>query len=170
MVGEKKSRTTNLDFPSVLLNQGLTEANNNTRRRKLPLPSFHKEEEKRGKRRDEKRGKETVNIAESSTRRRRLLVNTFRHKTTKARTRITHNKRNNESIYKNTITNDEIVTTPEENKHRSLETSAKRRRKSISSREKEVLRARAIWTFPDRRRSLKEKTESNRDTKKNKKK
>ena len=30
--GDKKSnRTTNLDFPSVLLNQGLTEANNNTR-------------------------------------------------------------------------------------------------------------------------------------------
>ena len=43
--GEKKSRTTNLDFPSVLLNQGLTtEANNNTRGRKLPLPFFfHKQ-------------------------------------------------------------------------------------------------------------------------------
>lgn len=68
--GEKKSRTTNLDFPSVLLNQGLTEANNNTQGRKLPLPFFTNKEEKRGKRREEKRGKETVNIAESSTRRR----------------------------------------------------------------------------------------------------
>ena len=58
--GEKKSRTTNLDFPSVLLNQGLTtEANNNTRGRKLPLPFFtNKEEEKREKgerKREEKR-------------------------------------------------------------------------------------------------------------------
>ena len=43
MVGEKKSKTTNLDFPSVLLNQGLEPT---TKRRKL-LP--HKEEEKRGK-------------------------------------------------------------------------------------------------------------------------
>ena len=60
MVGEKKSKTTNLDFPSVLLNQGLTtEANNNTRGRKLPLPFFtNKEEEKREKgerKREEKR-------------------------------------------------------------------------------------------------------------------
>ena len=62
------------------------------------MPFFTNKEEKRGKRREEKRGKETVNIAESSTRR-RLLVNTFRHKTTFARTRIElHNKRNNESI------------------------------------------------------------------------
>ena len=47
-----------------------------------------------------------------------------------------YNKRNkNKRI--NTITNDEIVTTPEEKKHRSLETSAKRRRRSISERERE---------------------------------
>ena len=52
--GEKKSRTTNLDFPSVLLNQGLTEANNNTRE-KLPLPFFTNKEEKRREKREKKR-------------------------------------------------------------------------------------------------------------------
>ena len=68
--GEKKSRTTNLDFPSVLLNQGLTEANNNTRE-ETSFAFFHKQGgKKKGKKREEKRGKETVNIAESSTRRR----------------------------------------------------------------------------------------------------
>ena len=54
--GEKKSiRTTNLDFPSVLLNQGLTEANNNTQGRKLPLPFFTNKEEKRREKREKKR-------------------------------------------------------------------------------------------------------------------
>ena len=55
--GEKKSRTTNLDFPSVLLNQGLTEANNNTQGRKLPLPFFTNKEEKEEK--GEKKREET---------------------------------------------------------------------------------------------------------------
>ena len=94
--GEKKSRTTNLDFPSVLLNQGLTEANNNTRE-ETSFAFLHKQGGKKRKKERRKERKQTVNIAESSTRR-RLLVNTFRHKTTFARTRITHNKRNNESI------------------------------------------------------------------------
>ena len=40
--GEKKSRTTNLDFPSALLNQGLTEANNNTRE-ETSFAFFHKQ-------------------------------------------------------------------------------------------------------------------------------
>ena len=55
--GEKKSnRTTNLDFPSVLLNQGLTEANNNnTQGRKLSLPFFTNKEEKRREKREKKR-------------------------------------------------------------------------------------------------------------------
>jgi|TARA_B100001758_G_C18067266_1_gene431327 hypothetical protein len=44
-----------------------------------------------------------------------------------ARERALHTTRETTRVYKNTITNDEIVTTPEENKHRSLfETSAKR--------------------------------------------
>ena len=54
--GDKKSnRTTNLDFPSVLLNQGLTEANNNTQGRKLPLPFFTNKEEKRREKGEKKR-------------------------------------------------------------------------------------------------------------------
>ena len=53
--GEKKSRTTNLDFPSVLLNQGLTEANNNLKGRKLPLPFFTNKEEKRREKGEKKR-------------------------------------------------------------------------------------------------------------------
>ena len=52
--GEKKSRTTNLDFPSVLLNQGLTEANNNTRE-ETSFAFFHK---RGGKKRKKERGKE----------------------------------------------------------------------------------------------------------------
>ena len=52
-----KKNPTNLDFPSVLLNQGLTEANNNLKGRKLPLPFFtrRKKEEKGEKKREEKR-------------------------------------------------------------------------------------------------------------------
>ena len=63
--------------------------------------------------------------------------------------RINNNKKriNNNEKRINTITNDEIVTTPEENKHRSIETSAKRRRRTISERERSKS-ARAIWTFP----------------------
>ena len=64
--------------------------------------------------------------------------------------RINNNNKkriNNNEKRINTITNDEIVTTPEENKHRSIETSAKRRRRTISERERSKS-ARAIWTFP----------------------
>ena len=97
--GEKKSRTTNLDFPSVLLNQGLTEANNNTQGRKLPLPFFTNKEEKRREKREKKREeKRQLTLLRARHDAVCLLVNTFRHKTTLARTRITHNKRNNESI------------------------------------------------------------------------
>lgn len=55
--GEKKSRTTNLDFPSVLLNQGLTEANNNTKREETAFSQTtrRKKEEKGEKKREEKR-------------------------------------------------------------------------------------------------------------------
>jgi len=54
--GEKKIRTTNLDFPSVLLNQGLTEANNNTRGGNflcLFSQTRRKKEEKGEKKREE---------------------------------------------------------------------------------------------------------------------
>jgi hypothetical protein len=126
--GEKKSRTTNLDFPSVLLNQGLTtEANNNTRGRKLPLPFFtNKEEEKREKgerKREEKRQLTLLRARHDAP------VCSSTHSATKQqrRERALHTTRETTRVYKNTITNDEIVTTPEENKHRSLfETSAKR--------------------------------------------
>ena len=97
-VVKKNPNATNLDFPSVLLNQGLTEANNNTQGRKLPLPFFTNKEEKRGKRREEKRGNRQLTLLRARHDAVCLLVNTFRHKTTLARTRITHNKRNNESI------------------------------------------------------------------------
>ena len=57
--GDKKSnRTTNLDFPSVLLNQGLTEANNNTKRGQetaFSQTTRRKKEEKGEKKREEKR-------------------------------------------------------------------------------------------------------------------
>jgi len=56
--GDKKSnRTTNLDFPSVLLNQGLTEANNNTKREETAFSQTtrRKKEEKGEKKREEKR-------------------------------------------------------------------------------------------------------------------
>tara|TARA_B100000482_G_scaffold168510_1_gene133895 strand:- start:101 stop:652 length:552 start_codon:yes stop_codon:yes gene_type:complete len=59
--GEKKSRTTNLDFPSVLLNQGLTEANNNTRAEETSFAFLfsqtrrRKKEEKGEMKREEKR-------------------------------------------------------------------------------------------------------------------
>ena len=86
----------------MLLNQGLTtEANNNTRGRKLPLPFFtnNKEEgKKRKKERRKERGKETVNIAESSTRRRRLLVNTFPTKQQR-RERALHTTRETTRVY-----------------------------------------------------------------------
>ena len=99
--GEKKSiRTTNLDFPSVLLNQGLTEANNNTKRAETSFAFFHKQGgKKKGKRREEKRGNRQLTLLRARHDAVCLLVNTFRHKTTFGeRTRITHNKRNNESI------------------------------------------------------------------------
>ena len=52
--GEKKSRTTNLDFPSVLLNQGLTEANNNTRE-ETSFAFLHKQGGKKKGKREKKR-------------------------------------------------------------------------------------------------------------------
>ena len=58
--GDKKSnRTTNLDFPSVLLlNQGLAEANNNTKGRQNCFFSLTtRQKEEKG---EKKRGKETV--------------------------------------------------------------------------------------------------------------
>lgn len=58
-VVKKNPRTTNLDFPSVLLNQGLTEANTNTQGRKLSLPFFTNKEEKR-REKGEKKREETV--------------------------------------------------------------------------------------------------------------
>ena len=125
--GDKKSnRTTNLDFPSVLLNQGLTEANNNTKREETAFSQTTRRKKRKKERRKERK-RDSYNFAESSTRRRLFARQHIRHKTTFGeRTRL-HTTRETTRVYKNTITNDEIVTTPEENKHRSLfETSAKR--------------------------------------------
>ena len=132
--GEKKSRTTNLDFPSVLLNQGLEPT---TKRRKL-LP--HKEEEKRGK--------ETVIAIKSSTgdaaRQHVPPQNNGEknaHYTTRETTRV-YNKHDHKR-------RDRHHTGREQTQISLLnEPRKERRRKSISkSREKEVLRARAIWIW-----------------------
>jgi hypothetical protein len=79
--------------------------------------------------------------------RERALLNNKRINNNKKRINNNEKRINNNEKRINTITNDEIVTTPEENKHRSIETSAKRRRRTISERERSKS-ARAIWTFP----------------------
>ena len=100
--GEKKSRTTNLDFPSVLLNQGLTEANNNTRAEETSFAFLfsqtrrRKKEEKGEMKREEKRQLTLLRARHddavcSSTR-----SATKHNKGENAH--YTHNKRNNESI------------------------------------------------------------------------
>ena len=81
----KKIQQTNLDFPSVLLNQGL-EANNNN------FPFFHKGEGKKGKKRRKERKRDSYCVR---ARQETPLVNTFRHKTT-ARTRITQQEKQQE--------------------------------------------------------------------------
>ena len=90
------------------------------------MPFFTNKEEKRGKRREEKRGKETVITL---LRARHDAVCSSTHSATKQllRERALHTTRETTRVYKNTITNDEIVTTPEENKHRSLETQSAKR-------------------------------------------
>ena len=151
--GEKKSiRTTNLDFPSVLLNQGLTEANNNTKREETSFAFFHKQGgKKKGKRREEKRGNRQLTLLRARHDAVCLLVNTFRHKTILARERALHTTRETTRVYKNTITNDEIVTTPEENKHRSLFKRAKQREKEEKhfkiERERSLKSESAIWIW-----------------------
>ena len=148
--GEKKSRTTNLDFPSVLLNQGLTEANNNTRE-ETSFAFLHKQGgKKKGKKRRKER-KQTVNIAESSTRRRLLARQHIPPQNNFWRERALHTTRETTRVYKNTITNDEIVTTPEENKHRSLFKRAKQREKEekhFIERERSLKSARDCLDVP----------------------
>ena len=151
--GEKNPvRTTNLDFPSVLLNQGLREANTNTKRAETSFAFFHKQGgKKKGKKREEKRGKETVNIAESSTRRRLFArqhippQNNFCENA-----HYTQQEKQREYIKTRSQTTRSSPHRKRTNTDLSLNEQRKeRRRKSISkSREKEVLRARAIvWTF-----------------------
>ena len=127
--GEKKSRTTNLDFPSVLLNQGLTEANNNTRE-ETSFAFFHKQQGG-GKKRKKERGKREEKRQLTLLRARHDAVCSSTHSATKQqrRERALHTTRETTRVYKNTITNDEIVTTPEENKHRSLFKRAAQREK-----------------------------------------
>lgn len=148
--GEKKSRTTNLDFPSVLLNQGLTEANNNTRE-ETSFAFLHKQGgKKKGKKRRKER-KQTVNIAESSTRRRLFARQHIPPQNNFWRERALHTTRETTRVYKNTITNDEIVTTPEENKHRSLFKRAKQREKEekhFIERERSLKSARDCLDVP----------------------
>jgi hypothetical protein len=141
--GEKKSRTTNLDFPSVLLNQGLTtEANNNTRGRKLPLPFFtNKEEEKREKgerKREEKR---------------QLTLLRARHDD--AVCSSTHSPQNNKgenAHYTQQEKQREYIKTRSQttrsSPHRKrTNTDLFLKRAQREKEEKEVLRARAIWIW-----------------------
>ena len=148
--GEKKSRTTNLDFPSVLLNQGLTEANNNTRE-ETSFAFLHKQGgKKKGKKREEKRGNRQLTLLRA----RHDAVCSSTHSATKqllARERALHTTRETTRVYKNTITNDEIVTTPEENKHRSLFKRAKQREKEekhFIERERSLKSARDCLDVP----------------------
>ena len=147
--GEKKSRTTNLDFPSVLLNQGLTEANNNTRE-ETSFAFFHKQGgKKKGKKREEKRGNRQLTLLRA----RHDAVCSSTHSATKQllRERALHTTRETTRVYKNTITNDEIVTTPEENKHRSLFKRAKQREKEekhFIERERSLKSARDCLDVP----------------------
>jgi hypothetical protein len=150
-VVKKNPNTTNLDFPSVLLNQGLTEANTNTRGETsfcLFAQTRRKKEEKGEKKREEKRQLTLLRARHDAV---CLLVNTFRHKTILARERALHTTRETTRVYKNTITNDEIVTTPEENKHRSLFKRAKQREKEEKhfkiERERSLKSESAIWIW-----------------------
>ena len=150
--GEKKIRTTtNLDFPSVLLNQGLTEANNNFEGRKLPLPFFTNKEEKRREKREKKREEtDSYNIAESSTRRRLFArqhippQNNFCENA-----HYTQQEKQREYIKTRSQTTRSSPHRKRTNTDLSLnEQNKERRRKSISkSREKEVLRAKARFGF-----------------------
>ena len=147
-----KKNPTNLDFPSVLLNQGLTEANNNTQGRKLSLPfCTNKGGKKKGKRREEKERKQTVNnIAESSTRRRLFArqhippQNNFCENA-----HYTQQEKQREYIKTRSQTTRSSPHRKRTNTDLSLnEQNKERRRKSISkSREKEVLRAKARFGF-----------------------
>ena len=137
----------------MLLNQGLTEANNNnTRAEETSFAFFHKQGgKKKGKRREEKRGKETViTLLRARHDAVCLLVNTFATKQL-LRERALHTTRETTRVYKNTITNDEIVTTPEENKHRSLFKRAKQREKEekhFIERERSLKSARDCLDVP----------------------
>ena len=147
--GEKKSRTTNLDFPSVLLNQGLTEANNNTKGGNFLCLFAQTRRKKEGKKERRKERKQTVNIAESSTRRRLFArqhippQNNFCENA-----HYTQQEKQREYIKTRSQTTRSSPHRKRTNTDLSLnEQNKERRRKSISSREKEVLRARAIWIW-----------------------
>ena len=65
--GDKKSnRTTNLDFPSVLLNQGLTEANNNNTRAEETSFAFFTNKEGKKEEKGEEEENRMKNIAITS--------------------------------------------------------------------------------------------------------
>ena len=148
--GEKKSRTTNLDFPSVLLNQGLTEANTNTQGRKETFVAFfHKQGKKEGKKERRKERKQTVNIAESSTRRRLLARQHIPPQNNSCENAYyTQQEKQREYIKTRSQTTRSSPHRKRTNTDLSLnEQNKERRRKSISSREKEVLRAKARFGF-----------------------
>ena len=89
---------------------------------------FHKQGGKKRKKERRKERKQTVNIAESSTRRRLFARQHIPPQNNKGEN-AHYTTRETTRVYKNTITNDEIVTTPEENKHRSLFKRAAQREK-----------------------------------------
>ena len=91
------------------------------------MPFFTNKEEKRREKREKKREeKRQLTLLRA---RHDAPVCSSTHSATKQllRERALHTTRETTRVYKNTITNDEIVTTPEENKHRSLETQSAKR-------------------------------------------
>lgn len=113
------------------------------------MPFCTNKEEKRGKRREEKRGNRQLTLLRA----RHDAVCSSTHSATKQllRERALHTTRETTRVYKNTITNDEIVTTPEENKHRSLFKRAAQREKEekhFIERERSLKSARDCLDVP----------------------
>ena len=117
------------------------------------MPFFTNKEEKR-REKGEKRREEKRQLTLLRARHDAVCLLVSPHSATKqllARERALHTTRETTRVYKNTITNDEIVTTPEENKHRSLFKRAKQREKEEKhfkiERERSLKSESAIWIW-----------------------
>lgn len=142
--GDKKSnRTTNLDFPSVLLNQGLTEANNNTRE-ETSFAFFHKQGgKKRKKERRKERKRDSYNFAESSTRRRLFARQHIPPQNNFWRENAHYTQQEKQREYIKTRSQ----TTRSSPHRKRTNTDLFLKRAQREKEEKEVLRARAIWIW-----------------------